>query len=249
MRITLAQVDSTADVERNLRQIRRAVARASVDGPSLVVFPEYAMYEKKVVDASFAAVAQPLDGEFGLALSDLARQHAVALAVGVVECNPLDPLRPFNTIAVFGPDGSLRGRHRKTHLYDEGVFHESAWISAPDDPHASVIDVAGRRLGLMTCNDLRFPELGTQLAAHGADLVAVCASWVPGPHKTEQWRVLAQARAVENGYPVVAVSQAEPISIGNSLIATPDGVVLTRLGGASEERTVALPERRQAASV
>lgn len=242
MRITLAQIDSTDNVERNLHLIRRAVACASVDGPSLVVFPEYAMYEKKLVDGTFAHAAEPLDGRFGSALAELAQQHEVALAVGMVETNPHEPSRPFNTIAVFAADGSLRGRHRKVHLYDEGIFRESAWISPSDDPHGTVIDVAGRRLGIMTCNDLRFPKLGVQLAADGADLLAVCASWVPGVNKVEQWRILVQARAIEHGHPVVAVSQAEPISIGNSLIALPDGTVVTRLEGPPDVRTALIPE-------
>jgi predicted amidohydrolase len=246
LRITLAQIDSTGDVERNLHLIRRAVDDAKVDGPSLVVFPEYAMYEKKVVDVTFATAAEPLDGAFGTALSDLAAQAGVALVVGMVERNPHDLLRPFNTVAVFGSDGSLLGRHRKIHLYDAGAFHESEWITRSDDHRAAVVDIAGRRLGLMTCNDLRFPGLGIQLATDGADLVAVCASWVPGPSKIEQWRVLAQARAVEHGYPVVAVSQAEPVSIGNSLIAAPDGTLVTRLGGSPEVRTATLPEGRLA---
>ncbi|WP_369852283.1 nitrilase-related carbon-nitrogen hydrolase [Cryobacterium sp. Y82] len=37
------------------------------------------------------------------------------------------------------------------------------------------------RIGLMTCYDLRFPELGRELADAGAELVLVCSSWVPGP--------------------------------------------------------------------
>ncbi len=246
MRITLAQIASTEDVERNLHRIRRAVDIAKVDGPSLVVFPEYAMYEKKAVDATFADIAEQLDGPFGAALSELADANKVTIIAGVVESNPLDARRPFNTLVVFGPDGSLLGRHRKIHLYDEAGFRESAWISPPDDPQGVVIEAAGIRLGLMTCNDLRYPELGRELAVGGAELVAVCASWVPGPQKIEQWKVLARARAIENGYLVAAVSQAEPISIGNSLVALPDGAVHAHLGGAPEVHTTTVRTRARA---
>lgn len=238
MRVTLGQIDSTTDVERNLQLIQRVVETAALGGPSLVVFPEYAMYEKKAVDATFADIAEPVHGEFGQALSRLADMHSVTVLAGMVETNPAEARRPFNTLVAFGPDGAFLGRHRKVHLYDEAGFFESAWIAPPDDPHGVVIEAAGVQLGLMTCNDLRFPELGRELAARGAQVVAVCASWVPGPHKVDQWQVLARARAIENGYAVVAVSQAAPISIGNSLIALPTGEVTLQLGSSPTVETV-----------
>lgn len=238
MQITMAQIDSTDDIARNLVLIRRAVETSSSDGPAMVVFPEYAMYEKKAVDASFAGVAEPVDGNFGTALSTLAESYGVTLVAGMVEANPADPMRPFNTIVVFDKNGEFAGRHRKIHLYDEAGFHESAWISPPDDPHGVVLRAAGVRVGLMTCNDLRYPELGTELAARGAQLILVCASWVPGPNKIEQWRVLARARAIENGCPVVAVSQAAPISIGNSMVALATGEVVRQLGNGPAISTV-----------
>ena len=72
-------------------------------------------------------------------------------------------------------------------------------------------------VGLMTCYDLRFPELGRELADAGAELVLACSSWVPGEGKADHWRVLAQARAIENSYYVggglpgaARVDRAEP---------------------------------------
>ncbi|MEV1131246.1 carbon-nitrogen hydrolase family protein [Agromyces sp. NPDC049794] len=229
MRLSLAQIASDADVAHNLRRIGAAVEEAAAAGSSLVVFPEYAMYEKRAVDATFADVAQPVDGPFGRSVSELARTHGVAIVVGMVETNP-DQVRPYNTLAVFGSDGALVGRYRKIHLYDSFGFHESAWISAADRPDPVVVEVDGFRLGLMTCSDVRHPELGTALATSGAQLVALCASWVPGEHKVDHWRVLARARAIENLYFVAAVSQCPPISIGTSLLVDPMGHVVAELG-------------------
>jgi predicted amidohydrolase len=82
----------------------------------------------------------------------------------------------------------------------------------------------------MTCYDLRFPELARLLTEQGADVAAVCSSWVPGDNKAEQWRTLALARAIENECYVAAVCQAPPVSIGRSLVAGPSGEVLSELG-------------------
>jgi predicted amidohydrolase len=239
MRVTLAQIASGTDVSHNLRLIQQAAQRAAAEGADLVVFPECAMYEKKTVDASFRAIAEPVTGPFVAAIAATAVALRLTLVAGIVETNEHDP-RPFNTIVVLGPDGLLQATYRKMHLFDSYGFRESEWISPATDLTPVVFTVTRRsiagqpveslRIGLMTCYDLRFPELGRELADAGAELVLVCSSWVPGTDKAEQWRILAQARAIENSYFVGAVSQCPPISIGRSLLADPGGRVLAELG-------------------
>jgi predicted amidohydrolase len=233
VRVALGQLATGDDVGANLRMVADVVARAADDGADLVLLPEYAMYEKKVVDATFAEVAEPLDGRFGTAVAELAGRYGLVVVTGMVE-RGADGGRPFNTLAAFGADGALLARYRKIHLYDAAGFRESEWIAPAPVPEPVVFAAAGATVGLMTCYDLRFPELGRALADRGADLLAVCASWVPGDHKAEQWAVLARARAIENGCYVAAVSQAEPTSIGRSLIAGPQGEVVAAAGADAE---------------
>jgi predicted amidohydrolase len=227
--LSLAQIASGTDIPHNLEMVRDAVRRAAEAGSELVLLPEYAMYEKKMVDATFAEVAEPLDGPFGSAVAELAAANRVAIVIGMVERNP-DDRRPFNTLAAFGPDGALLARYRKIHLFDSYGFTESAWIAPAPHPEAVVVELAGVRIGLMTCYDLRFPELARLLAEQGAEVTAVCSSWVPGENKADQWRTLALARAIENECFVAAVCQAPPVSIGCSLVAGPSGEILAELG-------------------
>lgn len=229
MKVGLAQIDAGTDVGANLDRIRTFARAARDDGADLVVFPEFSMYEKKVVDETFAQAAQPLDGPFALELGRLARELGIALVAGVVESNPHGP-RPYNTLAAFGPAGDLLAAYRKVHLFDSYGFHESASITPAPDLDPVTFDVAGMRVGLMTCYDLRFPELARRLADACAQLMLVCSSWVPGDGKAEQWSVLARARAIENTCFVAAVSQTPPVSIGRSMIVDPAGTVLCRLG-------------------
>lgn len=58
-----------------------------------------------------------------------------------------------------------------------------------------MIDVAGFRVGLMTCYDLRFPELALSLALNGAQLLVLPTAWVKGPQKEHHWATLLAARA------------------------------------------------------
>jgi predicted amidohydrolase len=93
-----------------------------------------------------------------------------------------------------------------------------------------VVELAGFRLGLMTCYDLRFPELARLLVDHGADVLVVPSAWVAGPRKVEHWRTLAMARAVENTVFVVAAGQPGPRYTGHSLVVDPLGDVLAEAG-------------------
>ncbi len=228
MRVGLVQIDAGVDKARNLDLVRNGVADARAAGARLVAFPEFSMYEKKVVDGTFAGAAEPLDGPFVTALSAIAAEHGVTLVVGIVESNPDDP-RPFNTLLVVDETGRVQARYRKIHLFDSYGFHESACIAPAPSLEPVVFDVDGITVGLMTCYDLRFPELGRELADAGAELVLVCSSWVPGEGKAGQWRVLAQARAIENSYFVGAVSQTPPVSIGRSVLVDPLGAVVGEL--------------------
>ena len=228
MKLALAQFGATTDKAHNLAQLREFATRAAADGAELVVFPEFTMYEKKVVDASFAEAAEPLDGPFCLAVAEVAAMLGIAVTVGVVERNDHD-FRPFNTLVAIGPAGERLARYRKVHLFDSYGFRESDAISPAESLDPVVFTVADITVGLMTCYDLRFPELGRELADAGAQVMLACSSWVPGEMKVEQWRVLAQARAIENGCYVGAVSQTPPTSIGRSLFVTPMGNIAGQL--------------------
>jgi predicted amidohydrolase len=229
VRIALGQLESGADIQANLAAIDRFAGAAVRDGAALVIFPEYATYEKKKVDATFPELAEPLDGPICQELTAIARRHRIALVAGVVEAMD-EPGKAYNTLVAFGPDGGLLSFYRKIHLFDAQGFGESTFIEAGPSTSPVVFESGGVCFGLMTCYDLRFPELARSLADAGAEVLLVCSSWVPGAHKTEQWLALNAARAIENSVYVAGVCQAPPISVGRSILIDPMGVSEADLG-------------------
>lgn len=234
MRITLAQLDSGTDVGRNLDLIADYCARAAYEGSDLIVFPEYSTYEKSRVDRSFVDMAEPLDGPVASTLCAMAARYGIAVVAGLLEApgdgdGTKEPDRAFNTLVAIGPDGSLLASYRKIHLFDCQGFRESEYIRPAPEPLPVTFSCGGMTFGLMTCYDLRFPELARILADAGAEALLVCSSWVPGTAKTEQWATLAKARAIENGVYMAAVSQTPPVSIGYSMLVDPLGTVLHSL--------------------
>jgi predicted amidohydrolase len=227
VRVALLQFAASQDKDQNLATIRELASRAATSKPDLVVCPEASMYDFGAQDTPLAPAAEPVDGPFVSALADLARELGAVVVAGMFETAD-DADRAYNTLVALAPDGTLAGTYRKIHLYDAFGFRESDRLLAGND--CCVIEVGGLRWGLLTCYDLRFPELGRALADAGAQALVVPAAWVRGPLKEDHWATLVRARAIENTCYVAAAAQCGPSYSGRSMLVDPMGVVVTSLG-------------------
>lgn len=226
--VAVAQFAPTADAAANLSSISELTATAASRGARVVVFPEYSSWFADPFDAELAAHAEPLDGPFTTALRSLARTHDVHLVAGLVErAAAAEKVR--NTVVAVGPAG-IAAVYRKLHLYDAFGQRESDWVEAGELGRPETFEVDGLRFGLLTCYDVRFPEVGRLLADAGADVFLVPAEWVRGPLKEHHWRTLLHARAIENTVFVAAADHPPPLGVGTSMIVDPQGVEIAAIG-------------------
>ena len=97
---------------------------------------------------------------------------------------------------------------------------------------------SGTQATQIICYDLRFPELLRYPARNGAQ-IAFVAQW-PTP-RLNHWRVLLQARAIENDMFVIACNgtgnDGNTDYAGHSMIINPNGDILAELG--QDEHTIA----------
>ncbi len=226
--VAVCQFAPTASREDNRDRIANLVAEASARGARVVVLPEYSSYFVDPMDASLAANAEDLDGDFVATLAALAADYAVVIVAGLVE-RASEGGRVRNTLVAVRGDG-IQAVYRKQHLYDAFGQTESDWIEAGELAAAATFDVAGIRLGLMTCYDLRFPEVARTLIDQGAEAILVPAEWVRGPLKEHHWTTLLAARAIENTCYVIAADHPGSIGVGLSQIIDPQGVVIAGVG-------------------
>jgi predicted amidohydrolase len=225
MRVSLVQLASSIDSAANRDLVESRLG--GVDGSAdLVVLPEATMHDFGSADHDLAAAAEPLDGPFVAMLAEHARRLDSTIIAGMFERT--DDL-PFNTLVAVAPDGSLAAAYRKIHLYDSFGYRESERLSA-GDIEPVVIDVGGMATGLMTCYDLRFPEMGRALVDAGAELFVVPAAWVAGEHKLNHWRTLLTARAVEDTVAVAAAAQGGKRYTGHSLVIDAWGSIVGEAG-------------------
>lgn len=229
MRVSLLQYAAGQNAPENLETLGRLFDDAAASRPDLVVAPEAAMYDFGEPDSPLGPAAQPLNGPFVEMLSKRARQHQTAVVAGMFEPVPDDPDRVYNTLVAIEGDGELTATYRKIHLYDSfGARESDRLVAGAAEP--VVTELAGARVGLLTCYDLRFPELTRALADRGAELLVAPAAWHRGPLKEEHWTTLLRARAVENTCYVAAAAQCYPRYCGRSMLVDPMGVQLAALG-------------------
>jgi deaminated glutathione amidase len=226
MRVALIQVAATTDKAANLDAVRKLVGDAAAQRPDLVVLPEGMMHEYGPPEIDLRDVAEPLDGPFVTTLAELATTHEATIVAGMFETS--EGL-PYNTLVALAPDGTIAATYRKVHLFDSFGHRESARLSA-GEPTSVTFVAADTRVGLMTCYDLRFPELARLLIDQDATLLTVPAAWVRGPLKENHWETLLRARAMENTAYVAGAAQCGPEYCGRSMLVDPFGVVTAALG-------------------
>ncbi|MCC7127772.1 MAG: carbon-nitrogen hydrolase family protein [Microbacteriaceae bacterium] len=234
--IAVGQFAPGEDKDANLAAIREMTARAAERGAKLVVFPEYSSFFVPELGARSVAAAEAIDGAFATAVAGIASEFGIHVVAGMLETSA-DPKRCSNTLVAFDGSGNLVANYRKMHLYDAFGQKESDWVVAGPIEAPETFELAGFRVGLQTCYDLRFPEVTRRIVDAGADLVLLPSEWVRGPLKESHWRTLVTARAIENTIYIAAADQAPPIGAGNSMIVDPMGVELATIG---EETDVAL---------
>lgn len=229
--VAVAQFAPTADVATNIAAIDELTSRAASRGGEVVVFPEYSSYFVDPFDETLAAHAEDLDGEFTRRLGEIARARVVVVVAGMIERG--DEGRVRNTIVAVGPDGLL-AVSRKVHLYDAFGQRESDWVEPGPLVEPETFDVRGVRFALMTCYDLRFPEVARTRADAGAHVVLTPAEWVRGPLKEHHWRTLLHARAIENTFYVAGADHPPPLGVGASVVVDPQGIEIAGVGTATE---------------
>ncbi|MCY7372777.1 MAG: carbon-nitrogen family hydrolase [Spirochaetaceae bacterium] len=227
MRVHVIQVSYGDEESLSERTERVAALVRDQRGADLVVLPELWPNGGFAYDG-WEDSAQPLDGPVVTALRAAAGDLGATVHMGsLVERDGTGRL--FNTSVLIGPDGEVLTTYRKIHLFGFGEGEPKLMT-----PGSDVVVHDG--LGLATCYDLRFPEMFRALLDGGAEVNLVPAAWPA--KRVHHWRLLAQARAVENQSYVVACNTAGthagvPMG-GGSLVVDPWGEVIAE-GGTEEE--------------
>ncbi|WP_332776983.1 deaminated glutathione amidase [Polaromonas sp.] len=224
MKAALGQFAVSREWQKNAEICLDLMAEAKSRGADLLVLPE-GILARDIADPDLVRkAAQPLDGPFVTQLLEASRGSELT----VMMCVHIPfPDGRIGNILIAIRDGKILAQYQKLHLYDAFSMKESTNVT-PGDEIPALVEVAGLKVGLMTCYDVRFPELARRLALDGADVLVLPAAWVKGPLKEAHWDVLVTARALENTCYVVATGECGERNIGHSMVVDPLGVAVAR---------------------
>ncbi len=226
--IALAQLDlKWGEPEGNFIKSQKAVYQAAQQGAEIVLLPElwasgFDLDQTKIY-------ASPLDEGWFKRMRALAVENEIALGGSLIEENQG---KYYNTFVLYDKDGNLIGSYRKIHLFQKLQEH----IHFVGGNQVVVVDSPWGKFGLAICYDLRFPEVFRSCAVQGAELILLVAEWPK--RRIEHWKILLQARAIENQCFIAAVNKVGTsmgVALGGkSAVVNPMGELLV-LGGENEQ--------------
>ena len=235
-RAACVQLRSTDDMAENIRDTVRWVREAAARGATFIATPENTTL---MAPDGGAKLAQSCDEAHDPALpvfSALAKDLKVWILIGSLAIKVSDS-KTANRCFLFAPDGGIRARYSKIHLFDVQLasgetYRESNTVAGGGE--AVVADTDMGKIGLSICYDLRFPQLYRKLAQKGAFAFTVPSAFTV-PTGSAHWHVLLRARAIENGAFVIAPAQGGTHAngrntYGHSLMVAPWGEVLAEAG-------------------
>jgi predicted amidohydrolase len=230
------QMCSGRDVETNVETALSLVTEAARAGAHFVATPEMTSILELDRQSLFAKITDEANDRALSVLRAAASDHGIWLLIGSLPIR-LGDGKAANRSFLVGPDGGIRARYDKIHMFDVDLANgESYRESASFTPgeQAVVADLPWGRLGMTVCYDLRFPHLFRTLASHGASILAIPAAFTRQTGEAH-WHVLQRARAIENGAFVIAPAQGGRHengreTFGHSMIVAPWGEILAEAG-------------------
>lgn len=236
-RAALVQLRSGPDVAANLRATEALVRLAAAEGAAYVQTPENTNLVNPDRTAFLAAVRPETVDPTLARLRALAAELGIHLHVGSLAIALPGETRTANRGFLIAPDGSIRARYDKLHMFDvdlpTGESHRESEKVRPGKA-AIIAALPWGGLGMGICYDVRFPQLARRLARAGAFALSFPAAFTV-PTGEAHWHVLQRARAIETGSFVLSAAQGGDhgggrATYGHSLIVDPWGRVLGELG-------------------
>jgi ribosomal-protein-alanine N-acetyltransferase len=224
LRIGVAQVAQTGDLDTNLAKALEYIDEAAAEKVDLLCFPEVHLsgYRVGLIDPDSvvdeAGLTRALD-----AVRERCKDHGIAVCMGTG--TPNADGKPFNSAVVIGRDGEIVATHHKSRLTPK----DALGYAVGECP--TYFEFEGIPMGLVICFEgFRFPETTRELARQGAKVVLhpQFNHVLPGAEwKLPVHHALITARAAENTIYFVSANMAHERNNCHSMIVAPDGLVAT----------------------
>ena len=251
--------DRKSVVTRLIDLLREAHSKKA----ELVVFPELALttfFPRWFVDDITQAdhwYETEMPSAITKPLFDEAKKLNIGFCLGYAELTPQG--ERFNTQILVERNGSIVAKYRKVHIPghehhepDRPFQHAERYYFKPSDDGFGVWKAFGGRIGMMICNDRRWPESYRVMGLQGVEMI-LCGynpplQYVPDPSQDRLQgfhnALVMQSGAYQNGTFVVGVAKGgveEGVdSLADSSIIAPSGELLAKTVTSDDEVVTAV---------
>lgn len=240
-KVTIGLVQNVCgeQIKENVQRIEGWIHKAHKMGSQIVCLQElaYLPYMATSMDIgnfklAVATDSYPIDHFMGVA-----KKLKICLIVPFFE---QEKYAYYNAAVCIGPDGTILGKYRKTHIPLNSGFQEKYYFR-PGNLGYPVIETPWATVGISICWDHWFPEVQRIYALKGAEIVftptAIGYCTRPEAHLDrsykEIWITMLRGQAIASGF---YLAMANRVGIeghldfyGSSFVAAPDGRILSQL--------------------
>lgn len=238
MRIALYQFGVSGNVKENMSTIKEAIKKAVSEKADLIVFPECALTGYPPRDIPFSKVC-----DFNLVsnaledLKELADKNGINIIVGSI----VNDGNIYNRACFISPNKVIE-------FYDKRALYgwdEENFTKGKKD---GIFEIAGLKIGLRICFEVRFPEYFRELYKAGCDLDIVLFNDVSDTDDIDRYNLIKShliTRAVENVTPVLSVNTITPFETAPTCYIDASGKVLFECNRNKEEMLVFEFEKKE----
>ena len=254
----LGPIQRTDDRQSVVKRLIELLRNSHSLKAELVVFPELALttfFPRWFVDDISQAnhwYETQMPSPITQPLFDEAKKLGIGFCLGYAELTS-DGER-FNTQILVERDGKVVAKYRKVHIPgheqnepDRPFQHAERYYFKPSDEGFGVWNAFGGRIGMMICNDRRWPESYRVMGLQGVEMI-LCGyntplQYIPDPTQDPLQgfhnALVMQSGAYQNGTFVIGVAKGgieEGVdSLADSSIIAPSGELLAKTATSDDE--------------
>ncbi|MFC1554355.1 nitrilase-related carbon-nitrogen hydrolase [candidate division KSB1 bacterium] len=237
VKIALAQVSASKDMEANLKKAELFIKEASNKGANFICFPEMAFmrfFPQYVADKSFFDTAETIPGPTLERFQVSARANNIVIILNIYEKDGSGIY--FNTSPVIDADGSYLGKAQMIHIAEEPFFHEKYYYQ-PGKTGFPVFRTKFGNIGISICYDRHFPEHMRALTLKGADIIFIPQAGIKD-NPVDLYEIEMQGASFSNQVFAALCNRVgledKMEFIGGSFVTGPSGEMISRAGDKEE---------------
>ncbi len=228
MKFAVAQVSLNNDINSNIERMRHYIAEAASNKADILCFPECSLtgYRRDFHKIDWDEILKALD-----MLQGIAAENGLITIVGTPY---FEADRLYNAALVISANNRLKYFKNNLTDFDKQYFSRGRNILT--------FEVNELKCGVIICRDQNYPLLTRKYARRGMKLLFLLSAHYYLPDeacfKLNKNRALPIARAVENnifvGKANAVGSQGDYISLGHSMIVSPEGSIICEADNSTE---------------